>query len=65
MNIKIDDDLLTAIILYCPPSNFETFHCVIESQNVLLKPETLWIITKESDAWWQSDDSETFMANHF
>lgn len=70
MDIKIDDDLLTVMLLYSLPSNFENFRCAIESRDELPKPEALRIkIVEESDARRhderQSSDSGAFMANHF
>ncbi|BES92275.1 Hydra magnipapillata [Nesidiocoris tenuis] len=51
MEIKINDDLLTIMLLYSLPEEFENFRCAIESRDDLPKPETLRTkIIEEADA---------------
>lgn len=51
MQIKINKDLLSIILLYSMPSNFENFRCAIESRDELPTPETLRVkILKEYEA---------------
>lgn len=51
MNLDINPDLLTIMLLYSLPTNFENFRCAIESRDELPTPETLRIkIVEESDA---------------
>lgn len=51
MGISINDDLLTIILLYSLPENFENFRCAIESRDELPKPEVLRIkIIEEFEA---------------
>lgn len=68
MDIKIDDDLLTIMLLYSLPSRHEYFRCAIESRDELPKPEVLRIkIVEECDA--RHHDRQTgegaFIANNF
>lgn len=50
MEVDIDSDLLSIILLYSLLSSFENFRCAIESRNKLSTPEMLRIkIVKEND----------------
>lgn len=51
MEVEINLDLLTIMLLYSLPSSFENFHYAIESRDELPTPEALRLqIVKESDA---------------
>lgn len=51
MEIAINPDLLTVMLLYSLPASFENFRCAIESRDNLPTPETLRTkIIEESDA---------------
>lgn len=51
MEIQINQDLLTIMLLYSLPHNFENFRCAIESRDELPSPETLQIkAVEENDA---------------
>lgn len=51
MSVDINSDLLSIMLLYSLPANFENFRCAIESRDKLPSPEELRIkIVKESDA---------------
>lgn len=51
MDVKIDKDLLTVMILYSLPSTFENFRCAVESRYELPSPEVICVkIIEESDA---------------
>ncbi|CAK9813843.1 Retrovirus-related Pol polyprotein from transposon TNT 1-94 [Anthophora plagiata] len=51
MEIEINPDLLSVLLLYSLPSSFENFRCAIESRDDLPSPETLRIkIAEESNA---------------
>lgn len=51
MDIDINPDLLTIMLLYSLPSSFENFRCAIESRDALPEPEALRTkIIEESDA---------------
>jgi len=51
MEIEINSDLLTIMLLYSLPSKFENFRCAIESRDNLPTPEALRVkIIEESDA---------------
>lgn len=51
MDIQINQELLTIMLLYSLPSNFENFRCAIESRDNLPSPESLRTkIIEESDA---------------
>lgn len=51
MEIEINQDLLSIMLLYSLPSSFENFRCAIESRDTLPYPETLRTkIVEESDA---------------
>lgn len=51
MDIEINKDLLSIMLLYSMPSNFENFRCAIESRDELPTPETLRVkILKEYEA---------------
>jgi len=51
MEIEINNDLLTIMLLYSLPSKFENFRCAIESRDNLPTPEALRVkIIEESDA---------------
>lgn len=43
MDIKIDDDLITVMLLYSLFSNYENFRCAIKSRDIITKPEALRI----------------------
>jgi hypothetical protein len=43
MDIEIADDLLSILLLYIVPENFENFRCAIEYRDELPKPEALKI----------------------
>jgi len=52
MQIEINPNLLTVMLLYSLPPSFENFRCAIESRDDLPSLETLRIkIVEESDAW--------------
>lgn len=51
MNVDINADLLTILLLYSLPSSYENFRCAIESRDELPTPEALRIkIVEENDA---------------
>jgi len=51
MEVEINSDLLTIMLLYSLPSRFENFRCAIESRDNLPTPEALRVkIIEESDA---------------
>lgn len=51
MEVTINPDLLSVMLLYSLPASFENFRCAIESRDELPAPETLRIkITEENDA---------------
>lgn len=41
MEIEINKDLLSIMLLYSMPSNFENFRCAIESRDELPSPQAL------------------------
>lgn len=43
MEVEINADLLTIMLLYSLPLSFENFRCAIESRDELLSPEVLKI----------------------
>lgn len=60
MEIEINDDLLTIMLLYSLPANYENFRCAIESRDELPTPETLRVkIAEESDARKTMDNADT------
>lgn len=51
MEVEINEDLLTIMLLYSLPPSYENFRCAIETRDDLPKPESLKIkIIEESDA---------------
>jgi len=51
MDVDINRDLLSIMLLYSLPPSFENFRCAIESRDELPPPEVLRIkITEENDA---------------
>ncbi|KAL0269915.1 UNVERIFIED_CONTAM: hypothetical protein PYX00_007495 [Menopon gallinae] len=59
MDIKIHEDLLSIMLLYSLPENFENFRCAIESRDELPKLEALRIkIIEEGDARRKGCSSE-------
>lgn len=51
MNIEINGDMLTSIILYSLPESYDTFRCAMESCDDLPDTKTLKIkIIEESEA---------------
>jgi hypothetical protein len=51
MDVEINPDLLTILVLYSLPSSFEIFRCAIESRDNLPTPEALRVkIIEESEA---------------
>ena len=51
MEVNVNEDLLTILLLYSLPASYENFRCAIESRDDLPKPEILKIkILEESDA---------------
>lgn len=51
MNIEINGDLLTIMLLYSLPDNFENFRCAIETRDTLPDVESLKVkIIEENDA---------------
>jgi transposase InsO family protein len=51
MDVEINADLLTILVLYSLPSSFEIFRCAIESRDNLPTPEALRVkIIEESEA---------------
>jgi len=59
MEIEINKDLLTILLLYSLPKNFENFRCAIESRDTLPDPEVLKIkIIEESEARKNSDSQD-------
>jgi len=48
MEIKIDNDLLSIMLLYSLPEKFENFRCVIESRDSLPAPDALRIKIRRS-----------------
>ncbi|KMQ86259.1 retrovirus-related gag-pol polyprotein [Lasius niger] len=62
MEVEINPDLLSIMLLYSLPPSFQNFRCAIESRDVLPTPEILRIkITEESDA--RKSDSHTVTQN--
>lgn len=60
MEIEINDDLLTIMLLYSLPASYENFRCAIESRDELPTPETLRVkIAEESDARKSTDNTDT------
>lgn len=60
MEIEINNDLLTIMLLYSLPTGYENFRCAIESRDELPTPETLRVkIAEESDARKSTDDTGT------
>ena len=56
IEIHIDEDLLTVMVLYSLSASYGNFRCAIESRDELPKPEVLRIkIIEDSDA--RRDDS--------
>ncbi|GBN07014.1 hypothetical protein AVEN_253762-1 [Araneus ventricosus] len=70
MEIKIDEDLLSIMLLYSLPASYENFRCGIESRDDLPSADVLRIkIIEESevrrhDSGAQSADSSAFTASH-
>ena len=68
IEINIDDDLLTVMMLYSLPSSYENFHCAIKSKDELSKPEALRIkIIEESNSRLndrQLNEPGAFNASH-
>ncbi|CAK9826054.1 Retrovirus-related Pol polyprotein from transposon TNT 1-94 [Anthophora retusa] len=59
MEVPINPDLLSILLLYSLPSTFETFRCAIESRDDLPSPETLRIkIVEEYDARTNDDRND-------
>lgn len=51
MDVEINKELLSIMLLYSLPSSFDNFRCVMESRDTVPTPDTLRIkITEESDA---------------
>jgi len=51
MNVGIDPELISIMLLYSLPSSFENFRCAVESRDVKPTPEVLRVkIIEESDA---------------
>jgi len=51
MNVGIDLELISIMLLYSLPSSFENFRCAVESRDVLPTPDVLRVkIIEESDA---------------
>lgn len=51
MEITVNEDLLTILLLYSLPASFKNFRCAIESQDELPTPEVLKVkVLEESDA---------------
>lgn len=60
MDVQINGDLLSIMLLYSLPSSFENFRCAIESRDMLPNAEQLKIkIVEEHDARNQSPGNET------
>lgn len=60
MEITINDDLLSIMMLYSLPSSFENFRIAIESRDALPTPENLKIkICEESEARKNHDSEQT------
>lgn len=58
MEIKIDNDLLSIMLLYSLPSNFENFRCAMESRDELPAVDVLRIkITEEFEARRNGEES--------
>lgn len=51
MDVEINHDLLSVMLLHSLPSSYGNFHCAIESRDTLPSPEALCIkMIEESDA---------------
>lgn len=62
MEVTVNPDLLTIMLLYSLPNTFDNFRCAIESRDVLPTPEALRIkIIEESDA--RNSDSRNSSQN--
>jgi len=62
MNVGIDPELVSIMLLYSLPSSFENFRCAVESRDVLPTPDVLRVkIIEESDAR-QRDNKTTLDA---
>lgn len=62
MEIEINEDLLTIMLLYSLPPSFENFRCAIESRDDLPKPEILRVkIVEEYDA--RKNETRTVIPN--
>lgn len=60
MDVSINEDLLTIMMLYSLSSDYENFRVAIESRDILPKPEELKIkIIEESDARHHNDNYES------
>lgn len=57
MEVEINNDLLTIMLLYSLPANFENFRCAIESRDELPTPGTLRVkIAEGNDARRNAED---------
>lgn len=56
MNVKINDDLLSIMLLHTLPDTFENFACAIKSRDALPTPEILKIKVMEE---WESRNQKT------
>lgn len=60
MDIAINEELLTIMLLYSLPSRFENFRCAIETRDTLPTPEALRTkIIEENDARTSKEKGET------
>lgn len=59
LEVEINDDLLTIMLLYSLPDNYENFRCAIESRDDLPSPESLKIkIIEEYDSRCTKDPGQ-------
>ncbi|KZC15202.1 hypothetical protein WN55_00969 [Dufourea novaeangliae] len=64
MEVEINKDLLSIMLLYSLPSSFENFRCAIESRDNLPDVESLKVkILEESDARKQKNDADVIEEN--
>ncbi|XP_071580679.1 uncharacterized protein [Temnothorax nylanderi] len=69
MEVKVDRDLLSIMLLYSLPEKYENFRCAIESRDTLPTPDVLKIkITKECEArlneTWNPSQA-MYLAKHY
>jgi len=58
MDLKIDPDIISILLLYIIPNSYEPFRIAIESKDKLLKPDSLKMIEEYESRMRKSDNGE-------